>query len=314
MPYNSFSFFAKCILTGLIIFLLGIHNGCTSTPEFPPSPKQGSPEELIEREKIFLDYYGTTEDRENAFLLLKHRCESNSEDAHSCYNYAVLRLYVDDKEEALKYIRIANERKPGDPLYESMHRNLVVWKKNSYEIKSSLIKKDFTDIEIGCKFKEDISSKLEPLVREGHIRKPMLLNGSLRNCINFEQQKSLTTEAKLNPINYSEEFYKEKSKSDPFSDIWDTDYLLRKKNIEDSPNMQKKLSLIWRNFRIAVKSSQKEKARGLLKEFLTDLETGNYDKNKAKSIERAAFFLIEQDAFFKNQRELLKEFGDKAPR
>lgn len=300
----------------IICLSILLFSKCSSSPDYGSSPTQGSTEELIEREKIFLDFYGTPENRENSFALLKHRCESNDKDAHSCYNLAVLRYYTDNKEEALIYIKKANQRSPGDPLYEGMYRNLVAWKKDTSDLNLDELKKSFTEIEIACQTKNSVValSLLKPLIEQGHTSKAMLERGTLGDCFSAEQKKELQSKAKGNPINYSEEFYKEKAKSDPFAEFWDGDYLIRKVNIEDSKEIKSKLPGIWKEFRIAVKSSQKERAKTLLQEFLLELQNMKTNKMQTKALERAAYFLIEQDDFFKNHRELLKEFGDKGIR
>jgi tetratricopeptide (TPR) repeat protein len=305
-------------LTIITFFIIIFINTCTTRPSFTPSPspEPGSLEELIEREKIFLDYYGSKENQENAFTLLTHRCESNPNDAHSCYNLAVLKFYTDKKDEAFIYIKKANERNPNDPLYESMYRNLLIWKKESQNINLNPTKVLFTKFEIACKTQNttEAFSLIKELVEQQIISKPMLDSHTISSCLNLEQKNELKKLAKGNFVDYSKEFYKEKSLSDPFSNFWDAEYLVRGKNIEELEEIKAPLALLWKEFRLAVKTSQNEKAKTLLKEFLSKLKTTKAPPLQLKAIERAAFFLIEQDNFFKNQRELLKEFEDKALR
>ncbi|MCX7999025.1 MAG: hypothetical protein N3A69_08770, partial [Leptospiraceae bacterium] len=141
--------------------------------------------------------------------------------------------------------------------------------------------------------------------------------GMFSNCLNKTQKEELLKLAKSSPINYTEEFYKEKAKSDPFQEIWDAEYLVKKQNLEDQKEVKSKLTQIWREFRLAVKYSQKPKAKEYLLEFLKELDTLQ-EKHKSKplavkllALKKASYFLIEQDEFFKNHRELLQEFGDK---
>ena len=299
------------IFSSFTLFVLS----CTSNIKIYKKPSYGvNLEYLTTSEKFLLDYYSDKDTQTRALDTLKSFCEDDPTDFHSCYNLAVLKYHLGEKKEALRYVQIAYERKSEDFLYELMLR-LIALEENQL-INLEGFSGEFFEMELSCK-KSELKNfaLLETWVKSGLITKTSLNSGMFRNCLTKTQREDLSKISRNNPVDYSSEFYKEKAKSDPFSEIWDTEYLVKKQNIEEQKEVKTKLSQIWREFRLAVKSSQKEKAKTNLQEFLKELESIQ-TKNKAFSqkalaLKRASYLLIEQDEFFKNSRELLQEFGDK---
>lgn len=299
----------------LVAFIISY---CTSSVEIYKRPKYGvNLEYLTTSEKFLLDYYSDKETQKKALENLKSFCEKDNTDFHSCYNLAVLKYHLGEKKEALRYVQLAYQRNPDDFLYEFMLKSIGLEELENVLLNDTT-KKEFFELELNCK-KGEIKnfSLLEAWVKSGTISKTSLSAGMFSNCLNKTQKEELLKLAKLSPINYAEEFYKEKAKSDPFQEIWDAEHLVKKQNLEEQKEVKSKLTQTWREFRLAVRFSQKLKAKENLQEFLKELDS-LYEKHKSKplavklhALKKASYFLIEQDEFFKNHRELLQEFGDK---
>lgn len=287
--------------------------GCRTSVGIYKKPQYGlNLEYLTTSEKFLLDYYSDKETQTKALEKLKSFCENDNTDFHSCYNLAVLKYHLGDKQDSLRYAQIAHLRKPDDFLYELMLR--IVGLEENQSIQLNGVAENFYELELACKKGELKNlSLLENWLKTGVITKTSLKAGMFSNCLNQTQKEEFLKIAKTNPVNYSEQYYKEKAKSDPFQEIWDTEYLVRKQSLEEQKEIKTKLSQIWKGFRLSVKFSQKAKAREYLQEFLKELDSlQEKNKTKALALRRASYLLIEQDDFFKHSRELLKEFGDRA--
>lgn len=299
------------------LFLFFVLN-CSSSVEIYKKPKYGvNLEYLTTSEKFLLDYYSDKETQTKALEKLKSFCEKDSTDFHSCYNLAVLKYHLGEKKEALRYAQLAHERKPDDFLYELMLKTIGLEELQAVNLEG--FSREFYDVELACKKGELKNfSLLETWVKSGLITKASLNAGMFGNCLSKTQKEELLKLAKGNPVNYANEYFKEKAKSDPFQEIWDAEHLVRKQNLEEQKEVKAKLTQLWKELRLAVKFSQKTKAKETLQEFLKELDYLQ-EKHKSKplaikltALKRASYLLVEQDEFFKNNRELLQVFGDKA--
>jgi tetratricopeptide (TPR) repeat protein len=282
--------------------------------------KQGvNPEYLTMSEKIILDFYGNETDRDASLSLLKERCEDNySNNSHACYNYAVLLFNLQKHEESLVYIKKAVEKSPEDVLYNSMFRNMA----NMLEHPESLENNEegnmvanFTRIEVACRNKnEELVLQLVEQMKDSKIlHETLFRNGTFSECLSSENQSALLKSLPKNNINYKELYYQEKSQSDPFSALWDVSYFIKKSELEKELQTKMPITEAWRNLRLAVRSGNSAKAKIELRSFLDEIKKGKEQKKAYKSkftaLERAAFYLIEQDDFFKQYRDqLLVEF------
>ena len=121
----------------------------------------------------------------------------------------------------------------------------------------------------------------------------------------------LSQKAQRNKVNFANQYYVEKNKSNLFYSIWDTSYLTKHKPIETEEELKHKLTIYWRDFRKAVAAKNEKLARKTLSEFVKELTqekaSAKQDTNLYLAIERAAKLLIEQDEFFAKYKNLADE-------
>ncbi|MCB1143072.1 MAG: tetratricopeptide repeat protein [Leptospiraceae bacterium] len=310
------------IIISLALTLPWIDNCTSATNEevvMKVNIKPGvNPEYLTLSEKIFLDFYGGEEKREESLSLLKQRCENeSSNNSHACYNLAVLLFNLKRYDESLEFIQKAVEKSPEDLLYSSMLRTMagMMNKPEKLELgKEGSMLANITRLEVACRNKnEEYALQLITQLKETKVLNSSLFrNGSFSDCLSSENKKIAEKEMQRPVVNYRELYYKEKALSDSFSGIWDVSYFLRKNSLENEKALNSRLTELWKNVRLAVKSGNGSKARGELRAFLQEIkEKKNSQKgfsSKYTAIERAAYLLIEQDDFFMKTRDLLQEF------
>lgn len=293
-------------------------SGCNSTDNKKSISPGLEADYLVLNEKILMNLYGSSEEKEWATKTLEKRCEDDG-DPHACYNLASHLFALKNYSSAVKYSEKAVIKKPKDALYVEMYRQSLIENgklelankdiMNPTEI-SSLI----TKLELDCRNKNIESAYLvsKDLVSKDALTAESFQRGFISECLNEKMITELIGKAKKNKINYSNFYYSEKNKSNLFYSIWDTSYFTKNKPIEKEEELKNQLTVNWREFRKAVQSKNDKLVKKTFHEFVKSLKDeksqAKQDANLYIAIERAAKLLIEQDDFFAKYRSLADDF------
>lgn len=312
------------ISISMLIFLLLFFSvwtiKCSSDLPVKDSVKaEFNPEYLVLNEKLLLDFYGTPEEKSSAISTLTLRCNSSIADAHACYNLAAQYLTGKNYKDGYKLAERAVELKPQDPLYSELFRRYAIESNQVETIKTKYPVTGetaylYSVLEDSCRKgnEADAISALEKLIEKNATSSDTINSGFIKECISTDQISALSKKAAGNKISYSNYYYQEKSKSNVFNKVWDTESFTKNKSLEDEGSLKSELTAHWRDFKKSVSSNNKPDAKKHLKNFLQTLseeeKNSQKDKHLYTALRRAAFLLIEQDEFFKNFRNLTEEF------
>lgn len=312
----------------LLFFLLLLMCNTTKEPiEVQPNyshllsiPAGLNPDYLKLNEMILMDFYGSEENKKQSIEALKKRCDGGSlTDPHSCYNVSVLLTVVDKFEEAIQFSQRAVQFKPDDPLYRDLYRQILLKTKKHESLKTTYPHEaekiyQMTHAIDLCKSKNEIEllSVLRELVRSGEITKESIENGVFSDCLSKDSKKNLLSTAKANRVNYKIAYQNHKARMHPFSAVWDSNYYTKNSNLESESSFTKPLTQSWKDVKIAIRTGSFSLAQNKLQEFIKILREEKNQNRKHlhlyTAIERAAYFLVEQDKEFENFRSLIKEF------
>lgn len=317
---NRRKFLSSCILL-LQSFLLTAcfysMSGCTSGENRKVVSSGLDADYLVLNEKILLNFFGSPDEKDWAIKTLEKRCIDES-DSHACYNLATHLFSLKDFTRAMKFSEKSILLNPTDSLYMEMYRQSVI-EANKLEIanKNKLPSSEpaylYTKLELDCRNKK-IDSALETtveLISKNILSTETIQNGFLKECLTEKMISELSQKAQRNKVNFANQYYVEKNKSNLFYSIWDTSYLTKHKPIETEEELKHKLTIYWRDFRKAVAAKNEKLARKTLSEFVKELTqekaSAKQDTNLYLAIERAAKLLIEQDEFFAKYKNLADE-------
>ena len=298
---NRRKFLSSCILL-LQSFLLTAcfysMSGCTSGENRKVISSGLDADYLVLNEKILLNFFGSPDEKDWAIKTLEKRCI--------------------DESRAMKFSEKSILLNPTDSLYMEMYRQSVI-EANKLEIanKNKLPSSEpaylYTKLELDCRNKK-IDSALETtveLISKNILSTETIQNGFLKECLTEKMISELSQKAQRNKVNFANQYYVEKNKSNLFYSIWDTSYLTKHKPIETEEELKHKLTIYWRDFRKAVAAKNEKLARKTLSEFVKELTqekaSAKQDTNLYLAIERAAKLLIEQDDFFAKYKNLADE-------
>ncbi len=270
-------------------------------------------------EKVFLDFYGSDDQRDEAFSTLKKRCNSAvKEEALSCYNLSVLYFYSKEFDKSYEFARKAVEKQPEDELFLDMLRQAAIESGQAENLKTDYpyekeIAYSFAKLSIHCRKKDEKAAltELEFLISRDLISKEILNSPEYRECLSKDSLKAISHNAKSAKVNYKKFFLDAKKESHEFHSIWDTTNFFEKKKSESAEPPKKPLTKFWMDFRKSVAGNNAQAAKEYLKLFFEEIKTGLEKDKKNKhlynSIDKAARLLIEQDKFFEKFKNLPKE-------
>jgi len=321
LSVGSFGKFLSRFILVLQSFLLTAcvysMSGCTSGENKKVVTPGLEADYLVLNEKILLNFFGSPDEKDWAMKTLEKRCTEET-DSHACYNLATHLFSLKDFTGGMKFAEKAILLNPKDSLYMEMYRQSLI-EANKLELanRTTLPISDpaylYTKLELDCRNKK-IDSALETtveLISKNILTTESIQNGFLKECLTEKMISELSQKAQRNKINFANQYYIEKNKSNLFYSIWDTSYLTKRKPIEAEEELKHKLTVYWRDFRKAVAAKNEKLARKTLNEFMKELTqekaSAKQDTNLYLAIERAAKLLIEQDDFFAKYKNLADE-------